>query len=171
MKEAIRRCGNKVRAARRGGHEMNRGLAVGETTLRHVIGLLAESDGIDQHAARAVKADRFAPEGEPEVCVRLDPWSVLAAFFVRPDEQETVGGDGRALGELIHERSVVGEQIGDEIAGEIDRVGVRIVEFDPVLEIAVGWIGQRAAVAGHPFVDGDIDDGAGRIVGRSGRDD
>ena len=91
---------------------------------------------------------------------------VLSGFAVGPDEEESAGGNDRAGRE--DRGGAVGEVVGEEIAGEIRRRGSRVVEFDPVIEVAVGGVGDAGGVLGEELVDHDLDDRDEGIVGGTG---
>src|SRR5438045_1090387 len=83
-------------------------------------------------------------------------------FSVRPDQEEPLGCDsvtGRNL-----ELKLIGDGVGEEIAGQISGGGAVIVEFEPVAVLAANGVDDGVGVAGHPFVYGDAEGYAAAVV-------
>ena len=65
------------------------------------------------------------------------------------------------------------ECVSEGVAREVNRVGVWVVEFEPILEKTIGWVREaiRAGIVGHPFVDDHRRGCGGRVVGGAGSGD
>ena len=111
--------------------------------------LLPKDDFIGQAAVRVEQQDGFAVGVEFEGEVNLI--AGLLRFVVGPNQKKTASREGGALGEEPFARGLF--VVGQRPAGEVDIVLAVVVQLDPVVEVAVGGIGEGAVVGGHPFVD------------------
>jgi hypothetical protein len=73
--------------------------------------------------------------------------------FVAPEEQVTTRGDGGEGGIGAGHQPLIrnGEVIGEVVAGQVDGRGGGVVDFHPVLELALR-VGHHVIVVGHVFL-------------------
>ena len=93
----------------------------------------------------------------------------LRSLAIGPDKEEAAGLDDRALRE--RRRRLAGEVVREEIAGKVGSGGSRVVQLDPVIEVAVGGVGEHGGIGGEDLVDDDLDLGHGGVVGLAWRGD
>ena len=88
--------------------------------------------------------------------------AVLPGFAVGPDQKVSVGRDGAANGNA--ELRLIRQARAEIKAGKVGSPVASIVEFKPILEVVVGWIGQRGHIVRHPLVDHHSERSRGGIV-------
>ena len=106
-----------------------------------------------------VETDGFSLFRELEIGVKAVAGRL--AVLICPDEEVSIGGDGGVFRERPF--SWITRVIAKVVALQVDRFVGAVVQFDPVVECAVG-VSDGPGVAGHEFVD---DDGRVRCHGWS----
>ena len=132
---------------------------------------MTESDRIQRSTIGREQANGFAGFIQFEIRVQVRAiGAVLIGFIVGPNQQKALGRhDIAACGGYL-ELEFVGESVSQVIAAEIHRIRAGIVEFEPILEIAIGRVGEGDGVVGHPFIDKDGRGSVAGVVGRAGCD-
>src|SRR5580765_8121241 len=95
--------------------------------------------------------------------------AILARRVVGPDQQVTSGCNGGASrdGGLAGVR----ESVAKIIAAKVHIIRAWVVEFEPVLEMAIRGVCQGGKVVGHPLVDPHLELRVSRVVSSRGGGD
>jgi len=147
--------------------------AVREAALADIGGLRAERDGINRSTIRRKEANGFATLAQREGDMEVGPvGGVLIVLVVGPNQQVAAGRNDVMAVVRDSELEPVGQVVGEVTAAQIGRIGAGVVKLEPVLEIAIGGIGEGSAVVGKPFIDHHCKRRRRAIVGgsRSGKE-
>src|SRR5206468_399235 len=113
--------------------------AIDEAALTDVIELRTEIDAINLFAGGRGKDDTFATGRESEIHMQIaHAGLVLAGFFIRPDHQKTLRRDEVTRGDP--EFGGVRRRVAEEVTTEIEGAVPGIVEFKPILVIAISRV-------------------------------
>src|SRR6185295_280848 len=127
---------------------------VGIKALADVLKLGSEGHDVLGDARWRVEANGFAAAAQLKtgMPIAVGAAGILFRLIVRPDEHETLRWYDCAKRDLPF-RGLT-HVIREIEAGEIEGVGIRVEEFEPILEETVHRIGvaERRGIVGHPLI-------------------